>query len=89
MKTITPHEPQEELHSVAEAFADARHSEMRWQAFDTEQGLKRVFLELPEPLYHTLERLARQRQQSVPVFIERVIQDLVAAFTPSDGVQTP
>lgn len=85
MKIIAPHEPQEELHSVAEAFADARNSEARWQAFDTEQGLKRIFLELPEPLYHTLERLAGQQHQRVPVFLERVIEGLVTTFAPSDG----
>ncbi len=40
MKTIIPHErslaPCGRFHSVAEAFADARNSEMRWQAFDVE-----------------------------------------------------
>lgn len=85
MKIIAPHEPQEELQSVAEAFADARNSEARWQAFDTEQGLKRVFLEFPAPVYDTLERLAGQQHQRVPVFIERVIEDLLTTFAPSDG----
>lgn len=83
MKKIMPHEPQEELASVDEAFADAHNSELRWRVFDTEQGLKRVFIELPEPLYQTLERLARQQRQSVPVFIEHVIQDLVTTFVPA------
>ena len=82
MNAIQPHEPQEELLSVDDAFADARGSEARWQAFDTEHGLKRIFIELPESLYQTLERLARQQRQSVPVFIERVIKDLVTSFAP-------
>ena len=86
MKKIAPHEPEEELLSAAEAFADARNSEARWQAFDTERGLKRVFIELPEPLYLTLERLARQQQRSVPTFIERVIRELVVTFAPASGV---
>lgn len=86
MKAISPHEPLEELLSVDDAFADARASEERWQAFETERGLKRIFIELPEPLYQTLERLAQQQQRSVPVFIEQVIQDLVVTFAPSSGV---
>jgi hypothetical protein len=83
MKRILPHEPEEELLSADDAFADARNSEARWQAFDTDHGLKRIFIEVPEPLYYTLERLARQQQQSVPGFIEHVIQDLVVTFAPS------
>ena len=62
MKVITPHEPNEELLSVDDAFADARESEARWQAFEAEHRLKRVFIDFPEPLYHTLERLGKQQQ---------------------------
>jgi len=83
MKKITAHEPQEELLSVEDAFADARNSDMRWQAFDAEQGRKRIFIELPEPLYQTLERLAKQQQQSVPTFVERIIHNLVTTFAPA------
>ncbi len=83
MKTILPHEPQEELPSIEEAFADARDSEARWQAFDAEHGLRRVFIELPEPVYARLEQLARQQRRSVPVFVERVIRDLIVTFAPS------
>ena len=54
MKVITPHEPNEELLSVDDAFADARESEARWQAFEAEHRLKRVFIDFPEPLYNTL-----------------------------------
>lgn len=79
MKAIAPHEPNDELHSVADAYVDAHNSEMCWRAFDTEHGLKRVFIELPEPVYHALDELARQQHQSVAVFIERVIQDLTTA----------
>ena len=82
MKSIAPHEPEEELLSVDEAFADAQNSESRWQVFDIEHGLKRVFIELPQPLYEALERLAHQRRQNVPVFIERVMRDLMTAFAP-------
>ncbi|MBI3764154.1 MAG: ribbon-helix-helix protein, CopG family [Chloroflexi bacterium] len=86
MRPIAPHEPQEELLSANDAFADAKASESRWQAFESERGLKRVFIELPEPLYSTLERLARQQQRSVPVFIENVIRDLVVTFAPSGRI---
>ncbi len=80
MKKITSHEPEEELMSVNEAFEDARASEARWRVFDTEHGLKRVFIELPLPLYNRLERIARQQHRSVPILIERVIEDLAVTF---------
>ena len=83
MKRIMSHEPAEELLSADEAFDDARQSSMRWSAFETERGLKRIFIELPEPLYMTLERLARQQHQSVPTLIEHVMQDLVKTFAPA------
>ena len=83
MKTIAPHEPTKALLSAEEAFADASASEKRWQVFDAEQGLKRIFIDLPDPLYHTLERLAQQRQQSVPMFVEHVLEDLVTTFAPA------
>lgn len=86
MKTIRPHEPEEDLLSVDDAFADARNSAARWQAIDTEHGLKRVFIELPQPLYLTLEQLAHQQRRSVPAFIEHVIEDLVLTFAPANHV---
>jgi hypothetical protein len=84
MKTFAPHEPNEELLSVDDAFSDARESEARWSALDAERGVKRVFIELPAPLYTTLERLASHQQRRVPNLIERVIEDLVTTFTPSN-----
>ena len=84
MKPFAPHEPNEDLLSVDDAFADARESEARWMAFEAERGVKRVFVELPAPLYETLARLAHQQQRSVPSLIEHVIEDLVTTFTPSD-----
>lgn len=83
MKVITPHEPNEELLSVDDAFADARESEARWQAFEASHRLKRVSIDFPEPLYNTLERLGEQQQLSVPLFIERVMKNLVMTFAPS------
>ena len=83
MKAIMPHEPNEELLSVDDAFADARRSEARWQAFEAEHNLKRVYIDLPQPLYQTLEQLGKRQELSVPLFIERVIQNLVVTFVPS------
>jgi hypothetical protein len=83
MKSIAPHEPREQLHSVDEAFADARDSEARWQAYEAESDLKRIVIELPEPVYHSLERLAQRQQRSVSVFVEHVIQELLSTFSPS------
>ncbi|MBN1889005.1 MAG: ribbon-helix-helix protein, CopG family [Thermoflexales bacterium] len=85
MKSIAPHEPQEQVLSAADAFADAQNSEARWQAFEARHGIKRVFIELPEPTYNTLEQLAGQQQRSVSTLIERVIQDLVVTFAPMTG----
>ncbi len=80
MRKITPHEPNEQLPSHSEAFADAEASEARWQAFEKADGLKRVAIELPLPLYNRLKRIAHQRNQSVPGLIERVIEDLALTF---------
>lgn len=83
MKKITTHEPRERLLSVDEAFADARNSEARWQAFDAGHGRKRLVIELPESLYQTIERLAQLQQQSVPAFVEHVIQNSVTTSAPA------
>lgn len=80
---IMPHEPNEELLSVNDAFDDADRSEARWQAFEAEHGRKRIFIDFSEPLYQTLEKLGQQQQLSVPLFIERVMKDLVMTFAPS------
>jgi len=42
LNRITSHEPNEELLSVDDAFADADCSEARWQTFEAEHGRKRV-----------------------------------------------
>jgi|Deesub1362B_J571_1020462.scaffolds.fasta_scaffold11797_3 hypothetical protein len=82
-KQFAPHEPEEELLSVEEAFRDAERSEVRWQAFEREAGLRRVLIELPEPAYLALEELARRQSRTVPRFIEQVIKELVTMFSPS------
>jgi hypothetical protein len=84
-KQYAPHEPEEEVLSVEDAFRDAERSEGRWRAFEQEEYLRRVFIELPEPAYLTLEELARRQKQTVPRLIERVIGELLITFAPSAG----
>jgi hypothetical protein len=55
-----PHEPAEEVLSVEDAFRDAERSEGRWRAFEQEEYLRRMLIELPEPAYLTLEELAKR-----------------------------
>lgn len=83
-----PHEPGEELLSVEDAFRDAERSEGRWQAFECEQRLRRVFIELPEPAYWTLEELARRQNRTVPRLIEQVISELLVTFAPSTVLES-
>ena len=80
-KKYAPHEPEEEVLSAAEAFLDAEQSEARWQAFEKDQKLRRVLLELPEPAFTKLEKLARRRRRTVSHLVEEVITDLVDAFS--------
>ena len=84
-KQYAPHEPEEEVLSVEDAFRDAERSEARWRAFEQEAYLRRVFIELPEPAYLTLEELARRQKQTVPGLIERVIGELLVTFAPPAG----
>ena len=84
-KQYAPHEPEEEVLSVEDAFRDAERSEARWRAFEREQHLWRVLIELPEPAYLTLEELARRQKQTVPRLIERVIRESLVTFAPSAG----
>ncbi len=84
-KQYAPHEPEEEVLSVEDAFRDAERSEERWRVFEQEKYLRRVFIELPEPAYLTLEELARRQKQTVPRLIERVIRELLVTFAPSAG----
>jgi hypothetical protein len=74
------HIPEEEVLSAADAFQDADQSEARWQAFEKDEKLRRVLVELPEPAFSKLEKLALQRRRTVSHLVEEVITDLVDAF---------
>lgn len=84
-KQYAPHEPEEEVLSVEDAFRDAERSEARWRAFEQKGYLRRVLIELPESAYLTLEELARRQKQTVPGLIERVIGELLVTFAPPAG----
>jgi hypothetical protein len=79
-KKYTPHEPEEEVLSAADAFLDAEQSESRWRAFEKDEGLCRVLVELPQPAFSKLEKLAFQRKRTVSHLVEEVITGLVDAF---------
>jgi len=79
-KKYEPHEPDEELLSAAEAIQDAKNSEARWQRFEKDQRICRVLVELPEPAFSKLEKLALQRKRTVSNLVEEVITDLVDTF---------
>jgi hypothetical protein len=79
-KEYAPHEPEEEVLSAADAFKDAEQSEARWQAFEREERLRRVLVELPEPAFSKLEKLALQRGRTVSNLVEEVITGLLDAF---------
>jgi hypothetical protein len=81
-KIYRPHEPEEALLTVEQAFQDAEQSEARWQVFEQKQRLHRVLIELPEPAYQTLEALARRQEKTVPQLIEHVLADLLTTFAP-------
>ena len=68
---------------MEDAFQDADLSEGRWQAFEQEQRLQRVLIELPEPAYLALENLAKRQNQTVPRLIEHPVQELLVTFVPS------
>lgn len=82
-KQYAPHEPEEELLSAEDAFRDAERSEARWRAFEREQRLRPVLIELPETAYLTLEDLAKRQGRTVPRLIEQVIGELLVTFSPS------
>lgn len=86
-KQYAPHEPDEELLSAEEAFRDAELSEARWRAFEQEQRLKRVVIELQEPAYGTLEALARQQNRTVSRMAEEVMSHLLAIFAPPAALE--
>ncbi len=79
-KKYAPHEPDEDVLSAEDAFLDAQQSEARWQNFERERGLHRVLIELPEPAFSKLEKLARQRRRTVADLMEEVITGLADAF---------
>ena len=79
-KQYTPHEPDENLLSVDDAFRDADRSEVRWQAFEQGRHLKRVVIELREPTYETPEQLARRQNRTVSHMVEEVITQLFTTF---------
>ncbi len=83
-KKYAPHEPEEDVLSAADAFQDAEESEARWQAFESDQKLCRVLVELPEPAFSKLEKLARQRKRTVAHLVEEVITGLADAFAPEE-----
>lgn len=79
-KKFAPHEPMEDVLSAADAFLDAEESEARWQAFERDQKLCRVLVELPQPAYSKLEKLAHQRKRTVAHLVEEVLTGLADAF---------
>jgi hypothetical protein len=83
-KKYSSHEPDEEALSAADAFKDAEQSEARWQTFERDQRLCRVLVELPEPAFSKLEKLARARRRTVAHLVEEVITGLMDALTLSE-----
>jgi hypothetical protein len=79
-KKYAPHEPEEEVLSAADAFQDAEQSEDRWQAFEKDEKMCRVLVELPQPAFSKLEKMALQRRRTVSHLVEEVITGLVDAF---------
>jgi len=86
VKVVFPHEPNEDLMTVEEAFADAEQSEARWRVFEQGQKSKPVLIQLPEPVYTTLEQLAVQQDRTVPAFIGQLIESLTVTFAPSPSL---
>ncbi|MBN1812178.1 MAG: hypothetical protein JXA14_10110 [Anaerolineae bacterium] len=81
-KSFALHEPDEPLLSVEDAYADAEQSEERWQAFEESHGLKRVLVDLPEPIFRALQRVAERQNQTVARLVGQVMTDLADAFEP-------
>lgn len=79
-KKYAPHEPEEEVLSATEAIRDAENSEARWKTFEKDQRLCRLLVELPEPAFSKLEKLALQRRRTVSNLVEEVITGLVDTF---------
>ena len=49
-----------------------------------DQKLRRLLVELPEPAFSKLEKLARQRRRTVAHLVEEVITSLVDAIAPAE-----
>jgi hypothetical protein len=84
-KSYAPHEPDEPVMSAEDAFADADRSEARWRAFEREQRLRRVLVELPEPAFLALEQVAARQKQTVARLVGQVMTELADVFAPSSG----
>jgi hypothetical protein len=82
-KQYAPHEPDEPVLSAEDAFRDAECSEARWQLYEREQHLRRVLVELPEPAFLALEKLAERQKQTVAHLVSQVMVELVDTFAPS------
>ena len=83
-KKYAPHEPEEDVLSADDALLDAEQSEARWQSFERDQRMRRLLLELPEPAFSKLEKLAIKRRKTVSNLLEEVITNLVDAFANSE-----
>lgn len=79
-KNYSSHEQEEEVLSAEDAFQDAKQSEARWQTFERDQKVRRLLVELPEPSFSKLEKLAEKRRRTVAHLVEEVITSLVDAF---------
>jgi len=79
-KKYKPHEPEEEVLTAVDSFQDAEQSEARWLAFEKDEKLRRLLVELPEPAFSKLEKLALQRRRTVSHLVEEVITGLVDVF---------
>ncbi len=84
-KRYAPHEPEEDVFSPEDAFRDAEQSEARWKAIAQKQRMQNMLVELPEPLYLTLDELARRQNRTAPRLVEDIIRELLFAFVPSLG----
>lgn len=82
-KSYAAHEPNEPALSAQDAFADAARSEARWQTFEREQHLRRVLIELPEPAFLALEKIAERQNQTVARLVGQVIAELAGTFAPA------
>ena len=62
-KKYKPHEPEEEVLTAVDSFQDAEQSEARWLAFEKDEKLRRLLVELPEPACTKFYKWTRGRQK--------------------------